>query len=155
MLTARDRLDDRIRGFEVGADDYLVKPFSLRELLARLQAITRRAAPEQVKKRLTVDDVLLDQAAREVYRGGRLVHLTPKEFSVLELLMAHAGMVVSREAIVQSVWGYDSGGDSNVLETCVKGIRRVIDSGRAVPLVQTVRGAGYKVKPPGRSTSTS
>src|SRR5258708_2664807 len=101
MLTARDQLDDRLRGFGAGADDYLVKPFALRELLARLSAITRRAAPEQLKKRLTVDDVLLDQPAREVYRGGRPVHLTPREYGVLELLMEHAGTVISREIIMQ------------------------------------------------------
>jgi len=150
MLTARDQLDDRLRGFGVGADDYLVKPFALRELLARLAAITRRAAPEQQKRRLVVDDVVLDQRAREVYRAGETVHVTPKEYAVLELLMANTGDVISRDTIMRRVWDYDFDGDSNVLETTIKRLRRAIDGERAQPLIQTARGVGYKIKAPAR-----
>jgi DNA-binding response OmpR family regulator len=148
MLTARDQLEDRLRGFDVGADDYLIKPFALRELLARLSAITRRAAPTALPRRLLVDDVVLDQRAREVYRAGVSVHLTPKEYAVLELLMENAGAVVSRDTIMRRVWEYDFDGDSNVLETVIKRLRRSIDTGRANPLISTARGVGYKVKAP-------
>ena len=148
MLTARDQLDDRLRGFGAGADDYLVKPFALRELLARLTAIVRRVAPERSKTRLVVGDVTLDRRACEVCRAGVVVHLAPKEYAVLELLMAEAGAVLSRDALLRRVWDYSFEGDSNVVETSIKRLRRVIDSGRATPLIHTVRGVGYKISAP-------
>lgn len=154
MLTARDQLEDRLRGFSMGADDYLVKPFALRELLARLQAITRRAAPAPLQRRLAVGDIVLDQRAREVYRADEPVHLTPKEYAVLELLMENVGTVIAREAIMRRVWEYDFDGDSNVLETTIKRLRRAIDDGRTEALIHTARGVGYKVKPPARSSRT-
>lgn len=148
MLTARDQLTDRLAGFAAGADDYLIKPFAVQELLARLHAITRRAGARSGDDCLTVGDLVLDRRAHEVRRGGQLIHLAPREYAVLALLMAHPGQAFSRETIVERVWNYSFEGYSNVVDTSIRRLRQAVDRGRAQPLIQTVHGVGYKIKAP-------
>lgn len=148
MLTARDQLGDRLAGFAAGADDYLVKPFAVQELLARLHAITRRTGARPSEDCLVVSDLVLDRRTHEVRRAGQLIHLAPREFAVLALLMAHPGRAFSRETITERVWNYSFEGYSNVVDTSIKRLRQAIDRGRAQPLIQTVHGVGYKIKAP-------
>ena len=145
MLTARDQLEDKLQGFDVGADDYLVKPFSIEELLARLRALARRGstAPE----RLQVEDLVLNTASHEVSRGGTAIHLSLKEFSLLRELMREPGRVQSREQLLQSVWGEGFVGDSNVLDVYVRYLRRKLEPEGQPTLIQTVRGVGFLLKP--------
>jgi DNA-binding response OmpR family regulator len=147
MLTGRAALDDRLTGFAAGADDYLVKPFALQELLARLQAITRRAGAGR-EERLQVGDLVLDRRAHEVTRAGRSIQLAPKEYAVLEFLMEHPGQALSRAVIIERVWDYSFDGFSNVVETSIKRLRRSIDAGHQDKLIQTVQNVGYKIKAP-------
>ena len=143
MLTARDAVDDRIRGLDAGADDYLVKPFAFGELLARVRAMVRRGAPERPAT-LQVDDLMLDPATHTVRRGDRSVDLTPKEFALLEFLLRHPDEVLSRTRILEHVWDVNYDGFSNVVDVYVGYLRRKLEtSGR--PLIQTVRGVGYLV----------
>jgi two-component system OmpR family response regulator len=150
MLTARDALNDRLRGFDAGADDYLPKPFAFEELLARLRAITRRAgggtAPES--ERLVVGDLVLDLRAHEATRAGQPLELSPKEFALLEYLMRHPGQVMSRTLILERVWDYGFDSFANVVDATVRRLRKVVDEGYATPLIHTVRGVGYKIKAP-------
>ncbi|WP_217913600.1 response regulator transcription factor [Miltoncostaea marina] len=147
FLTARRATDDRVRGLTIGADDYVVKPFSLEELVARVRAVLRRTRGEEAgRRRLTVEDLELDDETREVRRAGRLVELTPTEYGLLRYLMANAGRVLSKAQILDHVWSYDFGGDSNVVETYISYLRKKIDRG-AEPLIQTVRGFGYTLRP--------
>jgi DNA-binding response OmpR family regulator len=147
MLTGRDDLQDRLGGFAAGADDYLTKPFAVQELLARLRAVTRRASTAAQEDRLEVADLVLDRRAHEVYRGGRQLQLTPKEYSVLEALMERPGQVLSRDLLLDRVWGYDSESVSNVVDTTIRRLRQAVDSVERRPLIQTVRGVGYKISP--------
>lgn len=145
MLTARDAAADIVRGLDAGADDYLTKPFSFKVLLARLRAISRRAARPPVRE-LEVDDLVLDPASRQVTRGGQAVSLTPTEFRILEFLMRRAGRAARRTAIIEAVWGFEKDVESNTVDAFIKLLRDKIDSGRERKLIQTVRGYGYIVR---------
>lgn len=146
LLTAREAIDDRVRGLDAGADDYLVKPFAVAELLARLRALDRRAGGYSEETTLTVGDLTLDLKRVEATRGGRQIALTAREFRLLECLMRHEGHVLSREQLCQRVWGYDADLMSNVVETYMHYLRDKVDRGFARPLLRTVRGVGYTIK---------
>jgi DNA-binding response OmpR family regulator len=146
MLTARDDLQDRLSGFAAGADDYLAKPFAVQEALARVRAIARRAAPAD--DTLVVGDLILNRRTREVTRAGQDIVLAPKEYAVLELLMAAPGQVYSRAVLLERVWDYTYGGYSNVVDASIRRLRAAVDRGQAQALIQTVHGVGYKVKAP-------
>jgi DNA-binding response OmpR family regulator len=142
MLTARDATADMIAGLNLGADDYLVKPFAFDVLLARLHAVSRRGPiPQPVK--LQVRDLTLNPASREVTRGGRRVSLTRTEYGLLELLMRRAGRVVTRENLIEAVWGFDSEVRSNTLDAFIRLLRDKVDVGGEAKLIHTVRGVGY------------
>jgi two-component system, OmpR family, response regulator len=143
MLTARDAVQDRVRGLDVGSDDYLTKPFALAELLARLRALVRRGGPSRPST-LTVDDLSLNPATREVRRGDRSISLTPKEFSLLDYLMRHPGEVLSRSRILDHVWDFAFEGDSNVLEVYIRYLREKVDRPFGRRSIETVRGVGYR-----------
>jgi two-component system copper resistance phosphate regulon response regulator CusR len=145
MLTALDAVDDRVRGLEVGADDYLTKPFAFRELVARLQALARRRALALTPTIVRVADLEVDLGARHVSRAGRSVNLTAKEFALLELLLRHRDQVVDRSAITAHVWDNNHDPFANVLEVLVRRLRSKIDDGFEPKLIRTVRGAGYRL----------
>lgn len=145
MLTARDTVQDRVQGLDAGADDYLVKPFNLEELLARVRALLRRTQPERVPV-LKFADLTLDTAARQASRGTRTVQLTAKEYELLELFMRHPRQVLTREVIFDRVWGYDFGGESNVLEVYIRYLRQKLEEGGEPRLIHTVRGVGYVLR---------
>lgn len=148
FLTARDSTEDKIAGLTIGGDDYLTKPFSLDELIARARAIVRRAgAPGQqaASSRLQVADLVLDEDRLEVYRGDRLISLTPTEFRLLRFLLLNSGRVLSKAQILDHVWDYDFGGDGNVVETFISYLRKKVDA-EGEPLIQTVRGFGYSLR---------
>jgi two-component system response regulator MprA len=147
MLTARDAIDDRVKGLDVGADDYLVKPFALRELQARLRALLRRVADDGSDAEvLRFADLVLDPVAHEVYRGDRLVELSKTEFLLLELFMKHPRQVLTRSTIFENVWGYDFGPTSNALGVYIGYLRRKTEEGGEPRLLHTVRGIGYVLK---------
>ncbi len=143
MLTARDAVDDRVRGLEAGADDYLTKPFAFRELLARVRALARRQ-PALAPQRVRVADLDVDLDTREVRRGHRAIPLTAKEFALLEFFTRHEGKVVDRAAIAAHVWDDNHDPFTNVLEVLVRRLRRKIDNEFEPKLIHTVRGAGYR-----------
>lgn len=145
MLTARDAIDDRVAGLDAGADDYLVKPFALKELLARLRALTRRAADTPKSPLLQIADLTLDTLTRRVRRGDKLIELTAKEFAVLECLMREPERVLTRTQIAEHVWNYDVYNQSNVVDVYIRNLRRKIDDPFDVKLIRTVRGAGYRL----------
>ena len=142
MLTARDAMQDMVEGLDLGADDYLVKPFSFEVLLARLRAVSRRGSIPQ-PARLRVSDLTLNPATREVTRGAKRVPLTKTEYSLLELLMRRAGAVVQRETLIETVWGFDSEVEDNTLDAFIRLLRAKIDAGGEPKLIHTVRGVGY------------
>jgi two-component system OmpR family response regulator len=146
ILTARRSVEDRVRGLETGADDYLVKPFAFPELLARVQALIRRAQGTPDAVELTFADLSLNRLTRRVERNGREIELRPREFALLDLLMRNAGRVVSKTMILSHVWGYDFDPGSNVVDVLVFRLRDKIDRGFSPPLLQTVRGVGYVLK---------
>jgi two-component system OmpR family response regulator len=149
FLTARDSTEDRVHGLTLGADDYMGKPFSLEELVARVRAVLRRtrggAGPSAI---IGYDDLELDEDAREVRRGERIIDLTPTEYNLLHYLLTNAGRVLSKAQILDHVWRYDFGGDSGVVETYISYLRKKIDRGGEVALIQTVRGFGYAIRRP-------
>ena len=146
MLTALDAVDDRVRGLEVGADDYLTKPFAFRELVARLKALTRRR-PALTPALHQVADLQVDLAARWVRRGGRTVTLTAKEFTLLELFVTHRGQVLDRATITAHVWDDNHDPFTNVLEVLIRRLRRKVDDGFEPKLITTLRGTGYRFGP--------
>jgi DNA-binding response OmpR family regulator len=146
MLTARDAVDDRVLGLESGADDYLVKPFSFSELLARVKALARRQVQPQAEQELAVGDLVLDLARHEARRGDKTIELTAKEFQLLEFLMRNAGHVLTRTQILDHVWGYNFDSFSNVVDIYVHYLRNKVDRGFTEPLIRTVRGVGYSLK---------
>jgi DNA-binding response OmpR family regulator len=144
MLTARDAVDDRVRGLDAGADDYLTKPFAFRELVARLHALARRR-PTPLPEVVTIADLEVDLRAHRVRRGGRVIELTAKEFALLEFLVRHQDQVVDRAAITAHVWDENHDPFTNVLEVLVRRLRLKLDDGFAVKLIHTLRGAGYRL----------
>ncbi len=147
FLTARDAVADKVTGLRIGGDDYITKPFSLEEVVARIEAVARRTrGSARTAAVLTCGDLTLDQDTHEVRRGGSLVELTATEFNVLRHLMANAGRVVPKEQIFEQVWGYELPEDSTVVETYISYIRKKLDA-RGEPLITTVRGVGYLVRP--------
>ncbi len=145
LLTAKDEVSDRVTGLDAGADDYLVKPFSIEELLARVRAALRRHQ-EQASDRLQFADLLLDRSSREVRRGQRAIELTAKEFDLLDYLLAHPKQVLTRDQILERVWGYDFMGDSNIIEVYVRYLRLKLEAEGEPRLIQTVRGVGYVLR---------
>ena len=145
MLTARDTVDDRVAGLDAGADDYLVKPFAMKELLARLRALARRAADAPKSPVLTVADLSLNPATHEVTRAGRKIVLSAKEFAILEHLMRNMGLVLTRTMITEHVWNYDVFHLSNAVDVYIRNLRRKMDDDFEPKLIQTVRGVGYRL----------
>ncbi len=145
MLTAKDTVQDRVQGLDAGADDYLVKPFNLDELLARMRALLRRTQTERIQV-YKFADLMLDTGTRQVTRGERLVQLTAKEYELLELFLRHPRQVLTREVIFDRVWGYDFGGESNVLEVYIRYLRQKLEAENEPRLIYTVRGVGYVLR---------
>jgi DNA-binding response OmpR family regulator len=145
MLTARDAIDDRVAGLDAGADDYLVKPFALKELLARVRALTRRTADAPKSPALQIADLELDTLTHYVKRGGKSIKLTAKEYAILECLMRAPERVLTRTIIAEHVWNYDVYNQSNVVDVYIRNLRRKIDDGFDLKLIHTVRGAGYRI----------
>lgn len=148
MLTAKDDVIDRVKGLDLGADDYVVKPFALEELLARARALLRRKADklEKASSQLVYEDLVLDMDAREAIRSGERVELTSKEYDLLLLFMQNPRRVLTRDAIMEKIWGYDFSGESNVLEVYIAMLRQKIEIGGKGRLIQTVRGTGYVLR---------
>ena len=146
MLTAKDTIQDRVQGLDAGADDYMVKPFNLDELLARIRALLRRTQPERIQV-LKFADLTLDTGSREATRGTNVIQLTAKEYELLELFLRHPRQVLTREVIFDRVWGYDFGGESNVLEVYIRYLRQKLEVEETLSrLIHTVRGVGYVLR---------
>jgi len=143
LLTALDSVEDRVKGLDAGADDYLPKPFAFQELLARLRALGRRKVQAREPSLLQVGELELDLRRRRAQRAGRMIELSPKEFTLLEFLMRNEGRVVSRTQILDHLWGYDYATDSNLVDVYVSYLRRKVDRGHRHRLIRTVRGVGY------------
>ncbi len=145
LLTARDAISDRVKGLDSGANDYLVKPFSFDELMARLRALTRNVFG-MVDNTLTVCDLIMDVVAHTVRRGSRMIMLSAKEYALLEYLMRNQGIVLSREKIENHIWNFDYEGGTNVVDVYIRYLRKKIDDGEDVKLIHTVRGSGYVLR---------
>lgn len=146
ILSALGEVDDRVKGLKAGGDDYLTKPFALTELLARIEALGRRAAPEENVTRYAVGDLVLDRLSHKVSRGGEPITLQPREYRLLEYLMRNAGQVVTRTMLLENVWDYHFDPQTNVIDVHVSRLRGKIDKGFDKPLLHTVRGAGYMIR---------
>jgi len=145
MLTAKDSIEDRVRGLDSGADDYLIKPFAFNELVARVRALLRREALIKIPK-LQVRDLVMDTLTREAWRGQRKVELTTKEYSILEYFMRHPNVVITRTMLEEHAWDYEFDGMSNIIDVYVRRLRLKIDEESQESLIQTVRGAGYRLR---------
>jgi len=145
MLTARDTVDDRVTGLDAGADDYLVKPFAIKELLARIRALARRTNEAPKSPLLSLSDLTLDPSAHRVTRGGKVIELPAKEFSILEYLLRNTGRVLTRTMIAEHVWNYDSYNQSNVVDVYIRNLRRKVDDLFEPKLIHTLRGVGYRL----------
>ncbi|MBE9047111.1 response regulator transcription factor [Pleurocapsales cyanobacterium LEGE 10410] len=145
LLTAKDEVGDRVTGLDAGADDYVIKPFSIEELLARVRANLRREQHEDTDL-LQFSDLTLNRSTREVFRGQRSIELTAKEFDLLEYLISHPRQVLTRDQILERVWGYDFMGDSNIIEVYVRYLRLKLEHQQEPRLIQTVRGVGYVLR---------
>jgi len=154
FLTARDSVEDRVAGLTAGGDDYVTKPFSLEEVVARLRALMRRAGAQQAAERsvLVVGDLTMDEDSREVFRDSEEIALTATEFELLRFLMRNPRRVLSKAQILDRVWNYDFGGQANVVELYISYLRKKIDAGRE-PMIHTMRGAGYVLKPAQNGTA--
>src|SRR5579884_622037 len=146
MLTARDEVEDRVRGLDEGADDYLVKPFALEELLARVRVLLRRSQAQAEPRVYRFEDLTLDTATREATRGDRTIQLSTKEYQLLLLFMRHPRQVLTRDTIMDQVWGYDYSGESNVLEVYIGYLRQKLEASGETRLIHTMRGTGYVLK---------
>lgn len=147
FLTARDSIADRVTGLDAGGDDYLVKPFALDELMARIRVLARRSAAEpRTTNEIAIGDLRIDTATHQVCRGGRDIALTAREYALLELLAVNRGVVLSRDQIEQKLFSYDYMGASNMVDVYIRYLRRKIDEGQEIKLIQTVRGAGYVLR---------
>ena len=145
FLTARDSIEDRVTGLDIGADDYLIKPFSFDELLARVRVLVRKNSSHSTSL-ITVGDLTVDLASRRVSRGGKEINLSAKEFELLRYLSVNKGIVLSREKIENHIWNYDYEGGTNVVDVYIRYLRRKIDEGFETKLIHTVRGAGYVLR---------
>ncbi|MCG8364748.1 MAG: response regulator transcription factor [Pseudanabaenales cyanobacterium] len=145
MMTAKDDVSDRVTGLDAGADDYVVKPFSIEELLARVRAHLRRTQPQETDV-LQYEDLSLNRSSREVFRNQRSIELTAKEFDLLEYLILHPRQVITRNRILEEVWGYDFMGDSNIIEVYIRYLRLKLEAEGEKRLIQTVRGVGYVLR---------
>ncbi|MEM6424618.1 MAG: response regulator transcription factor [Cyanobacteria bacterium P01_H01_bin.119] len=145
LLTAKDGVQERVEGLDAGADDYVVKPFSIEELLARVRAHLRRNQPSE-NECLQFNDLTLNRKTREVFRGDRAIELTAKEFDLLDYLLDHARQVITRDRILEEVWGYDFMGDSNIIEVYIRYLRLKLEAEGEKRLIQTVRGVGYVLR---------
>lgn len=143
ILSALSQVDDRIKGLRAGSDDYLVKPFALSELLARLEVITRRSQPVEANNELRIADLVLNRLSRQVYRAGEEIVLKPQEYRVLEYLMRHSGQIVTRTMLLENVWDYHFDPQTNVIDVHMSRLRAKIDKAPWTPLIRTLRGAGY------------
>jgi DNA-binding response OmpR family regulator len=146
MLTARDAVPDRIKGLDVGADDYMAKPFAPDELLARLRALFRRHKAEANSDLLRYSDLTLNPRTRQVFRGATEIQLTAKEFDLLELFLRHQNQVLTRELIYEHIWNYDFGGESNIIEVYIRYLRSKLEVNNKQRIIQTVRGVGYALR---------
>ena len=146
MLTAKDAIPDRVAGLDAGADDYLVKPFAFDELLARIRALFRRTAPPETNAPLHFADLELNPATRRARRGEREIELTAKEYDVLDLFMRHPNQVLTRDIIYDRIWGYDFGGESNIIEVYIRYLRAKLEAAGEPRLIHTVRGVGYALR---------
>ena len=148
ILSALGDVDHRVEGLEAGGDDYLVKPYAFTELLARLQALVRRAQPEQTETQLKVADLTMNLIKHQVSRAGKIINLQPREFTLLEVLMRHANEVVTRTMLLEKVWDYHFDPQTNIIDVHISRLRNKIDKDFDTPLLQTVRGAGYMIHDP-------
>lgn len=146
ILTAKDAVPDRVKGLDAGADDYVVKPFAFDELLARIRALLRRRQPAAAEEALRFADLTLNPATHEVYRGTRRVELTAREFELLNLFLQHPRQVITRDTLYDRIWGYDFGGESNIIEVYIRYLRSKLEEGGEPRLIQTVRGVGYALR---------
>jgi len=146
MLTAKDAIPDRVAGLEAGADDYLGKPFAFEELLARVRALGRRKAPIESESPLSFEDLTLNPSTRMATRGERNIELTAKEYDLLELFMRHPNQVLTRDQIYDRIWGYDFGGESNIIEVYIRYLRSKLEAAEEPRLLHTIRGVGYALR---------